>query len=86
MFLIELDKVKKVRMRSLEQSGNGVSSFFRSKKHFYLELNPFHVFDVIIPSYEMIKSCSNFLVSVICRLETYIGNITDKKHQNRLET
>ena len=23
---------------------------------------------------------------VICRLETYIGNIVDWKHQNRLET
>ena len=25
-------------------------------------------------------------LSVICRLETYIGNIVDWKHQNRLET
>ena len=53
-------------MRSLEQSGNGVSSFFRSKKHFYLELNPFHVLTsyslVIFPSYEMIKSFSKFML------------------------
>ena len=26
------------------------------------------------------------IIRAICRLETYIGNIIDGKHQNRLET
>ena len=52
-----------------------------------IKRNPLKVSELCVGIYILIHfECEANSLTVICRLETYIGNILDWKHQNRLET